>query len=307
MSKNLNTTTSYFSPTAQSTGRIDSSNVCCLRQNLTNKLTVKLTDNPLQSYVRPRQRRSYGGCMVRMEGGEGSGQGKVVTGGAGISGEDVETNVKVSEMLRLLNRQLTEATAKEDYTEAAKVRDLMKTLEEKDPALQLQKLLTQAIAEERYADAADYRDKLKQIAPPEVEEPKSVSKCNSNSVTKGVRVIVRSIYVRDRSTPSRQQFFFAYRVRVSNEGTRPVQLLNRHWVITDANGRVEEVRGPGVIGEQPILKPGASFEYTSACPLRTPSGTMEGEYEMIYSDDVAPNPFEVKVGPFGLNVNDDSL
>ncbi len=75
--------------------------------------------------------------------------------------------------------------------------------------------------------------------------------------------------------------FFLYRIRISNNGPDPVQLLNRHWVITDANGNVEEVRGPGVIGEQPQLAPGESFEYTSFCPLSTPFGTMEGSYEMV--------------------------
>ncbi len=104
---------------------------------------------------------------------------------------------------------------------------------------------------------------------------------DSVATTRGVVVAVRSSYLAERSQPMQGRWFFSYRIRISNQGTEPVQLLNRHWVITDAHGRVEEVRGPGVIGEQPRLDPGESFEYTSFCPLPTPFGTMEGSYQMI--------------------------
>lgn len=104
---------------------------------------------------------------------------------------------------------------------------------------------------------------------------------DSEATTRDIRITVHSHYVPERSQPTQGRWFFSYRIRISNLGSVPVQLLNRHWVITDAHGQVEEVRGPGVIGEQPVMAPGESFEYTSFCPLATPFGTMEGSYEMV--------------------------
>ena len=103
----------------------------------------------------------------------------------------------------------------------------------------------------------------------------------SEVVTRGVRVKVESQFSPDHSDPREHRFFFVYTIRISNEGASTVQLINRHWIITDANGRVEEVRGPGVVGKQPVLKSGESFEYSSGCPLRTRFGSMYGEYEML--------------------------
>jgi len=103
----------------------------------------------------------------------------------------------------------------------------------------------------------------------------------SEAVTQGVRVHVQSRYDPSRSRPHQNQWFFLYTVRISNESSETVQLLSRHWIITDATGHVEEVRGPGVVGEQPVLGPGQSFEYTSGCPLTTPFGSMHGTYQMV--------------------------
>lgn len=102
----------------------------------------------------------------------------------------------------------------------------------------------------------------------------------SEAVTRGVRVRVQARYAPEHSQPRSNQWFFLYTIRISNEGEENVQLLSRHWIITDAMGRVEEVRGPGVVGEQPRLAPGESFEYTSGCPLPTPFGDMRGTYQM---------------------------
>lgn len=102
----------------------------------------------------------------------------------------------------------------------------------------------------------------------------------SEAVTRGVRVQVVARYSPERSDPAHHLWFFLYTIRIRNEGGETVQLVNRHWIITDATGHVEEVRGPGVVGEQPVLAPGESFEYTSGCPLRTPFGTMRGTYDM---------------------------
>lgn len=101
-----------------------------------------------------------------------------------------------------------------------------------------------------------------------------------------------------RSNPEAANWFFGYRVCISNESEDVVQLLSRHWVITDGEGKVEEVRGPGVIGEQPLLRPGESFQYVSACPLTTEFGTMHGTFSMITEDG---DRFEAEIAPFSLN------
>jgi len=103
----------------------------------------------------------------------------------------------------------------------------------------------------------------------------------SEAVTRGVRVQVQSQHAPERSNPASQQWFFLYTVTITNEGTETVQLVSRHWIITDGHGHVEEVRGPGVVGEQPVLRPGETFTYTSGCPLTTSLGTMEGTYQMV--------------------------
>lgn len=121
----------------------------------------------------------------------------------------------------------------------------------------------------------------------------------SDTTTRGVRVQVESFYDPDRSSPGESEYFFAYTVRISNVGPDTVQLVHRHWVITNANGGVEEVRGPGVVGEQPVLRPGQAFEYTSFCPLPTAVGTMHGEYEMRTA---AGDVFEATIAPFELAV-----
>lgn len=119
----------------------------------------------------------------------------------------------------------------------------------------------------------------------------------SEATTLGVRVFVRSQYVAERSRPELGEFFFAYRILIENRSRERVQLVSRHWVITDAEGRQEEVRGPGVVGEQPVLDPGESFEYTSACPLKTPFGSMRGTYQMVRADG---SRFDAEVAAFRL-------
>jgi ApaG protein len=98
--------------------------------------------------------------------------------------------------------------------------------------------------------------------------------------TNDIKVTVLPYYLGEQSEPSENRYFWAYTIQVENRGQQTVQLLNRHWHITDGRGRTQEVRGPGVVGAQPVLKPGEAFEYTSGVPLETPSGFMVGEYEM---------------------------
>ena len=110
---------------------------------------------------------------------------------------------------------------------------------------------------------------------------------------------MRSQYLPERSAPRDSQYLFAYHIRVSNEGDETAQLVSREWVISDADGHVEHVKGPGVVGEQPVLAPGQAFEYTSFCPLKTNVGTMHGSYTMVTPDGEA---FQARIAPFTLAV-----
>ncbi len=121
----------------------------------------------------------------------------------------------------------------------------------------------------------------------------------SDTTTRGVRVQVRSFYDEERSSPQDSYYFFAYQVRISNVGRETVQLVGREWLITDGNGDAQRVQGPGVVGEQPVLAPGESFEYTSFCPLPTPVGSMHGSYRMVLE---SGESFEAEIAPFSLAV-----
>lgn len=120
---------------------------------------------------------------------------------------------------------------------------------------------------------------------------------SSQAVTRGVRVEVQARFSASHSDPKKREWFFLYTIQIKNEARETVQLVNRHWVITDAHGHVDEVRGPGVVGKQPVLKTGESFEYTSGCPLKTPFGSMRGSYEMVTD---AGEHFDASVAPFAL-------
>jgi ApaG protein len=119
----------------------------------------------------------------------------------------------------------------------------------------------------------------------------------SEAVTNGIRVEVLSRHSPENSQPQQGEWVFQYTVRITNQGTETVQLLSRHWIITDALEHVEEVKGPGVVGEQPVLAPGQSFKYSSWCPLKTPTGTMHGTYQMARADGTH---FDIEIAPFGL-------
>jgi ApaG protein len=119
----------------------------------------------------------------------------------------------------------------------------------------------------------------------------------SSATTEGVRVSVRSQYLADQSVPSAKRYVFAYTVRIENVGSEPAQLRTRHWIITDGAGKVEEVRGPGVVGQTPYLRPGENFEYTSGCVLQTPRGEMRGTYQMHRPDG---REFDAEIATFVL-------
>jgi ApaG protein len=119
----------------------------------------------------------------------------------------------------------------------------------------------------------------------------------SEAVTNNVRVEVESQYAPEHSQPFQNHWFFYYTIRITNEGDETVQLLSRHWIATDACGHPEEVKGPGVVGEQPVLAPGESFQYTSGWPLKTPNGVLRGTYQMVDEDG---SHFDVEIAPFAL-------
>jgi ApaG protein len=119
-----------------------------------------------------------------------------------------------------------------------------------------------------------------------------------SSTTRAITVTVKPIFLPDQSSPAENHFVWAYRVRIENNGRQTVQLLRRCWRITDGLGRLQEVRGAGVVGEQPVLKPGESFEYTSGTPLPTPSGIMVGTYEM---ESETGEQFDVDIPAFSLD------
>lgn len=124
-----------------------------------------------------------------------------------------------------------------------------------------------------------------------------VAEPTSSAVTDGIRVTVRAQYLAEQSAPDKARYVFAYTIAIANEGAAPAQLRTRHWIITDGRGKIEEVKGDGVVGEQPRLVPGQRFQYTSGCVLTTPVGTMHGTYQMIRDDGTW---FDAEIAPFSL-------
>lgn len=123
----------------------------------------------------------------------------------------------------------------------------------------------------------------------------------SDAITENIRVEVLSQYVPASSKPQESEWVFQYTVRITNQGTESARLVSRHWFITDAEGNVREVQGSGVVGEQPLLAPGQSFQYSSWCPLATPMGLMHGTYQMVsQATGGRTRQFDVQIAPFGL-------
>jgi ApaG protein len=119
----------------------------------------------------------------------------------------------------------------------------------------------------------------------------------SSAMTRGILVTVRSQYIPEKSSTSARQFAYAYTVNIANRGSVAAQLETRHWIITDSEGDVQEVRGEGVVGAQPVLQPGEEFEYTSWCMIATPAGSMRGSYQMVTADG---DRFDAEIAPFRL-------
>ncbi len=148
----------------------------------------------------------------------------------------------------------------------------------------------------------DYKDKADAFTDPPTSphQPGETSRGSvSDTTTRGIRVQVRSTYLPQQSAPKDSHYFFTYQVRISNTGSETAQLVSREWIITNTDGEVERVKGPGVVGEQPVLPPGGSFEYSSFCPLKTPVGSMHGTYQMVTE---GGEPFDAVIAPFTLAV-----
>ena len=145
-------------------------------------------------------------------------------------------------------------------------------------------------------------DKLKEHAddtPAGIPQASEQGSRTKGTTTRGIRIEVKSKYLAERSSPRDEQYLFAYQVRISNVGTETATLVSREWIITSAEGDEEHVKGPGVVGEQPVLAPGGSFEYTSYCPLKTAVGSMHGAYQMVTGDG---ETFDAQIAPFTLAV-----
>ena len=198
---------------------------------------------------------------------------------------------------RELQRRLGAALQAEDFSQCAVLRDQLTALRAADPVLSCRLQLKQAVEREDWETAARLRDQLVELEPPPARVP-----CKTSLTTHGVNVTVASQFV--RSDERQKVHLFTYEVTFTNSGPVPVQLQSRHWIITDGNGRTDHVRGPGVVGQQPMLAPGESFTYSSFCPLRTTTGIMEGEFIFVECDAASPakksRPFEVPVERFGL-------
>ena len=121
----------------------------------------------------------------------------------------------------------------------------------------------------------------------------------SEATTRGIRIEVESTYLSAQSSPRDNHYLFAYHVRIFNVGSETAQLVSREWIITSADGEVERVKGPGVVGETPVLPPGGAFEYTSYCPLKTSVGSMQGTYQMVTANG---EKFDANIAPFTLAV-----
>lgn len=119
----------------------------------------------------------------------------------------------------------------------------------------------------------------------------------SEAVTDNIRVEVLAQHSPENSKPLEDQWVFQYTVRITNQGSDTVQLISRHWIITDGLGQIHEVKGPGVVGEQPVLAPGESFKYSSWCPIKTPTGVMHGTYQMVRA---GGGEFDIEIAPFAL-------
>lgn len=215
-----------------------------------------------------------------------------------------------------LDERLADAIALQNFEAAAAIRDEMRALRARDPLARAADELEECVVKEDYECASSAKMIIEELERDAVVD--GLAPCESERATRGIRVRVKSRCVPDRSAPKDSKWFFQYVVTITNVAAKKsVKLLSRSWLITDEEGRAEAVRGAGVVGKQPLIRPGETFEYTSSTTLGTRRGTMEGFYRFIEieprdearaealamdlskEDDV--DAFNVEIGVFGLS------
>lgn len=239
-----------------------------------------------------------------------------------------EARVALWREVESLKKSLTIAVNAQRFADAARLRDQIESLSLADDYVRTEKELEKAVREERFADAARLRDVLKVLEPPPgiallrgeteansalEETPMTDMKADdveswSKTKTAGIVVHVESYYMPEQSLPEQSRFLFGYKVTITNEGDETCQLVSRHWKINSTGGPESEVKGPGVVGRQPVLEPGETFEYTSACPVTVPLkggqsvvGNMRGKYHFCKGD-TGNVKFSVDIAPFYLKL-----
>jgi len=205
-----------------------------------------------------------------------------------------------------LQAAMEAAVLREDYEAAASLRDALQMAEEADPVISLRRQLLAAVEEERYEDASLLKGQLEEILPV-FDWVCNADRCDktpySSTETNGIRVEAWSEYVPQHSCPDQDRWFFRYHMKIHNGSEEVVRIQSRSWCITDRFGGTERVKGPGVVGSQPVLSPGQAYEYSSACPLKTQFGSMQGQYEIGVWDQDSEDWMHTTVaaiGEFGL-------
>lgn len=221
--------------------------------------------------------------------------------------EQAETEESPEEHLDKLRTDLEEAVSAEDYQGAAGLRDQIKELEGSNPVRSLKAQLQAAVEAQDYPEAIRCRDELQKLSPvPKSKIPSTPPPpTKSETITNGIRIQVKSSFLPHRSRPG--QYVFMYQVRIENQvPDTVVKLHSRHWVITDANNFQDQVRGEGVLGEQPEIDPNKEYAYSSSVPIRTPTGKMSGTYQMQVKDSNGQwkHAFDASIGVFGLSMSD---
>lgn len=229
----------------------------------------------------------------------------------------MSTATRADPARQMLQEAIAEAVRKEDFESAANLKLELERINAEDPIFSLNQQIDAAVEEEDYVKASQLKAQLEEVKEKlRQEEEDAAPKTTCETVTRGVKVTIRSFY---KAIESRQmsgklsykiprtqagKYFFNYHVHILNQSEVAVQLRRRHWEIVDKDGYTQDVWGPGVVGKQPVLQPGQSFQYSSYCPLATPTGLMTGEYEMVVLDaeeNETDDVFEAVVGPLKLS------
>lgn len=225
-----------------------------------------------------------------------------------VSTAQREARLQLFRQLQQLQDGLQVAVTRQCFADAARLRDQIQSLRLVDDYCRTEKELSEAVIDQRFADAARLRDVLRMLEPPPtLSNPNAASASNENQLlanlkadsvhnssqtdTNGISIRAESYYVPEQSLPKHNRFLFGYKINITNNSDEPCQLISRHWIISAVGIPDSDIRGFGVVGRQPVLMPGDSFEYTSACPISTPLkpgqivlGSMKGKYTFCKGD-----------------------